>query len=129
MTKSRMKVELYDDEIFLQPWFVSKKLFRAFRKILPCCQLLKFRHYFDDYGCMRCGRRNVRYGHNGFCRNCGRIVQTRIILALKRRFRKQLGIPIPKGPIDKLLGAFEGAHALRPEEVARRSRGLRYYSR
>lgn len=125
---NKLKVELYDDEIFLQPWFIPKNLYVMLRKLLPTCQLQRFRYYFDDYGCMRCGRRNVRYGQNGFCKGCGVIVRMRLIRTLKRRFRK-LGTPVAKEPINQLLAALETAHLLRPEEIARRARGIRRYSK
>jgi hypothetical protein len=120
--KPQLAVKRYDDEIFLQPWFVPKDLFLTFRRMLPSCQLLKMRYYFDDYGCIKCGRRQVRYGHNGFCRTCGRMVTARVILALKRRFRKFLGVPVPTAPIDNLLFALDTAHGLRLDELARHAR-------
>ena len=116
-----LAVRLYDDEIFLQPWFVSKSTFLKFRTMLPSCHLLKLRYYFDDYGCIRCGKIQARYGHNGFCRTCARIVSSRMIYALKRRFRR-LGIPIPTKPIEKLLAALDSATSMRPEEIAREGR-------
>jgi hypothetical protein len=79
---------------FLQPWFVNKSTYLKFRTMLPSCHLLKLRHYFEDYGCLRCGKVQARYGNNGFCRACGRLVSARMICARKRRFRR-LAIPIP----------------------------------
>src|SRR5579862_7585152 len=114
-------VQLYDDEIFFQPWFVSKSTFLKFRTMLPSCHLLKLRYYFDDYGCIRCGKIQARYGHNGFCRACARIVSSRMIYALRRHFRR-LGVPIPTKPIEKLLVALDAATSMRPEEIAREAR-------
>jgi len=32
------------------------KPFFAIRQLLPSAQLLKMRYYFDDYGCLKCGK-------------------------------------------------------------------------
>jgi hypothetical protein len=87
-----------DEEVFLQPWFVSKNTFLAIRRLLPSAQLLRMRYYFEDYGCLRCGRSDVLYRANGFCKVCSIVVRCRLILALRRRFKK-LGIAISDGPI------------------------------
>jgi hypothetical protein len=89
--------------------------------MLPSCQLLKLRYYFDDYGCLRCGKVQARYGSNGFCWACSRTVSARLIYALKRRFRK-LGASIRRHPIENLLATLAVAHSLRPEEIAREAR-------
>ena len=87
-----------DEEVFLQPWFVSKDTFLAIRRLLPSAQLLRMKYYFEDYGCLRCGRSNVLYRANGFCKACSIVVRCRLILALRRRFKK-LGIAISDNPI------------------------------
>src|SRR5437764_14447287 len=89
-----------DDEIFLQPWFVSKQTFLEIRRLLPSSQLLKMKYYFDDYGCLKCGKFNVLYRSNGFCRTCTVVVRARVVLALKRRFEK-LGVAISDKPIPR----------------------------
>jgi hypothetical protein len=87
-----------DDEVFLQPWFVSEHTFLAIRRLLPSAQLLRMEYYFEDYGCLRCGRSNVLYRANGFCTACSIVVRCRLVLALRRRFKK-LGIPISDDPM------------------------------
>lgn len=95
----KIEVGSPEDEIFLQPWFLSEPEYMAIRRILPPSQMLKMRYYFDDYGCLKCGKLNALYASNGLCRNCSIIVRARVILALKRRFRK-LGVRIPKEPFE-----------------------------
>jgi hypothetical protein len=101
-TASRPPVGGPEDELFLQPWFVSKAEYVAVRRILPPSQMLKMRYYFEDYGCLKCGNLNAIYGSNGLCRNCSIIVRARVVLALKRRFKK-LGIRVPKEPLESYL--------------------------
>jgi hypothetical protein len=91
-----------EDELFLQPWFLSEAQYLAVRRILPPSQMLKMRYYFDDYGCLKCGKLNTLYGSNGLCRNCSIVVRARVVLALKRRF-KRLGVKLPKGPFERYL--------------------------
>jgi hypothetical protein len=94
---SRIPISI-GEEVFLQPWFVSKNTFLAIRRLLPSAQLLRMKYYFEDYGCLRCGRSDVFYKANGFCKVCAIVVRCRLILALRRRFKK-LGIAISDDPI------------------------------
>ena len=56
--------------------------------MLPNIHLMKIRHYFDDYGCLRCGEVNVIYGASGFCHSCNVIVRSRIVASVKKRLKK-----------------------------------------
>jgi hypothetical protein len=95
------------DELFLQPWFLSEADYAAVRRILPPSQMLKMRYYFDDYGCLKCGKLSALYGSNGFCRGCSIIVRARIVLALKRRFKK-VGTKVLKEPFERYLRSIFG---------------------
>ena len=98
-----------DDEIFLQPWFLPKDIFLEIRRLLPSAQLLKLRYYFEDYGCLKCGRANVMYRSNGLCENCSIVVRSRIVLSLKRRFDK-LGRRCDGTPLQKYLSSLKRAN-------------------
>lgn len=76
------------DEVFMQPWFIPKPIYMAIRRLLPNIHLMKMRHYFDDYGCLRCGESNAIYGASGFCNACNVIVRSRILSSLKKRLKK-----------------------------------------
>lgn len=91
-----------EDELFLQPWFRSKAEYVAIRRILPPSQMLKMRYYFEDYGCLKCGKLNAIYSSNGLCRGCSIIDRARVVLSLKRRFKK-LGVKVPKEPVECYL--------------------------
>jgi len=58
------------------------------RRLLPNIHLVKLRHYFDDYGCIRCGQTDTIYGSSGFCYACNVIVRSRILMSLKKRLKK-----------------------------------------
>jgi hypothetical protein len=72
-------------EVALQPWFIPKDLSWKVRRMLPHEYRRKMRYYFDDFGCLRCGRKSSRYGCNGFCRKCYELVLARMGFALGRR--------------------------------------------
>lgn len=76
------------DEVFMQPWFVPKAIYLAIRRLLPNIHLMKMRYYFDDYGCLRCGKSDVLYAAAGLCRACNVIVRSRIMASLKKRLKK-----------------------------------------
>lgn len=101
-----------DDEIFLQPWFMPKKIFLQIRTLLPSAQLARMKYYFEDYGCLRCARSNVVYRGNGLCQECSVVVRCRLLRALTRRFKK-VGVAIPNEPILKFLGLKKMAQVSR----------------
>jgi hypothetical protein len=78
----------FDDDVFLQPWYVPKAVYSAIRNILPSVHLAKMRYYFTDYGCLRCERRDVLYGSNGMCENCAARVRSRLVTCLNKRLRE-----------------------------------------
>ncbi len=107
MRSAKVKVGSPEDELFLQPWFVPKAVYAEIRKILPPSQMLKMRYCFDDYGCLKCGKLNALYGSNGFCRPCSILIRARVVLALKRRF-KRLGVQVSNEPFEAYLRTLFG---------------------
>ena len=82
------RAELNKEAVFLQPWFLPVEIYRAIRRLLPYIHLFKMRFYFEDYGCIKCGKKNVLYQSNGFCESCGVVIRYRVKQALMRRLRK-----------------------------------------
>jgi hypothetical protein len=78
---------LYDD-VFMQPWFIPKEIYLAVRRLIPNIHLMKMRHYFDDYGCLKCRKTNALYGASGLCHSCNIIVRSRVMASLKKRLKK-----------------------------------------
>ena len=74
------------DDIFLQPWFLPREKAFAIRRILPPEYRHRMKFYFDDYGCMKCGKRDVTYGSNGLCKICMQQVKLKLFFAIKRRW-------------------------------------------
>lgn len=74
-----------NDTVFMLPWTLPKETYLAIRRILPNIHIAKMRYYFDDYGCIRCERRDVLYRTNGLCEQCNAIVRWRLKNCLKKR--------------------------------------------
>ena len=76
-------------DVFLQPWFLSQQTAFAIRNLLPAEHRHKMRFYFDDYGCLKCGKTNVRYGSNAMCKPCVQQVKLKMLFAVKRRWQNR----------------------------------------
>jgi hypothetical protein len=72
-------------EVFLQAWFLPRSLAFQVHRLLPKEYREKMRHYFDDYGCLRCNSRSAYYGACGLCRACYKKVLYQLASVLKRR--------------------------------------------
>ena len=99
-----------DEDVFLQPWFLPSAIAKQIRRVLPNAQLGKMRYYFEDYGCIRCEKKDVMYGGTGFCEACRHMLQYRIKGSLKRRLQK-----VGEGRSELLGGDLDSA-----AETARR---------
>lgn len=78
----------YDADILLEPWFLPKGASYSIRALLPDNYWLRMRHYFEDYGCLRCGRRKAMYAANGMCQRCRGLVGSRTLRSMKKRIQK-----------------------------------------
>ncbi len=74
------------DDVFLQPWFLPLKAAVSLRELLPGNHCHKMRFFFEDYGCLKCGKKNVRYGSNAMCKLCVQQVKLKMLLAIRRRW-------------------------------------------
>jgi len=91
-----------DEELFLQPWFLSRPVHDTLRRLLPPSQMLKMRYYFDDFGCLRCQSQTAMYRSNGMCTSCFILIHSRVIGCLRKRFQK-IGIESSRAPIKRYL--------------------------
>jgi hypothetical protein len=74
------------NKIFLQPWYLSRATAVRINECLPAEHRHKMRYYFEDYGCLRCKKKNVAYGSNAMCRICVGQTKLRLVWAIKRRW-------------------------------------------
>jgi hypothetical protein len=75
-------------KVLLQPWFLPKRVTFAIHSLVPPGFWNKMRNFFDDYGCIICGKESG-YHSNGMCKNC--FDETREKLA--RSVKRHLGPP------------------------------------
>jgi hypothetical protein len=82
------KQESILEDVFLQPWFLPAETAYAVRNLIPASHRRKMLAYFEDYGCIKCGRSGVRYGSNGMCKSCVQSVKLKLLFAIKRRWNR-----------------------------------------
>ncbi|MHB8412715.1 MAG: hypothetical protein ACYDDI_12335 [Candidatus Acidiferrales bacterium] len=82
---NRRMAQKYRNDILLEPWFLPKKITDAMRGLLPLHYWMRMRYYFDDYGCLLCGRKKVLYAANGMCEDCRARVGRRVLISMRRR--------------------------------------------
>jgi hypothetical protein len=85
--KGRKRVA--NEELLFQPWFLPARIARMVRWLLPPDYRLRMHDYFNDWGCMRCGRSGVVYKSNGMCGGCVVTVFTRLQVSAKRRLAER----------------------------------------
>lgn len=45
-------------------------------------------YFFEDHGCLRCGRKDLPYGANGMCHKCVWWVKYRVAQSMRKRMEK-----------------------------------------
>lgn len=98
-------------ELAFQPWFLPRASRLAIAACIPPDYRNKMRAYFDDYGCMVCGKHEL-YDANGMCIPCHHLIRRRLKTSVKRRMmgrtddRIDLLMQRRKALASKLLGHF-----------------------
>jgi hypothetical protein len=97
------------DEFLFQPFFHAKKVSDQVRRLQTMPEQQKWSRYFERYGCLICGTREVTHGSLGMCVNChGRTV-----------FRLKTVISDPDGTKTRPYGRFGQQEDV--EVIARRA--------
>ena len=63
---------------FFPPWFLEKKELKKIQRMLPDFYHKRLRYYFDSFGCIRCGRKDVIYCCGGLCSGCQWTIYNRL---------------------------------------------------
>ncbi len=98
-------------ELAFQPWFLPRASRLAINSLIPPSYRNKMRAYFEDYGCMVCGKFD-QYDANGMCLPCHHLVTRRLKTCVRRRLiglegeTVDLVIKRRKALASKLLGRF-----------------------
>jgi hypothetical protein len=83
---------------------------RKIEALLPTYYHMRFRFYFDRYGCVRCGRTNVIYCCSGLCVPCQGLINDRLKRS-DRAMKKQYGMD-PDVPCALFLKRMTSAQEL-----------------
>ncbi|HXQ25790.1 MAG TPA: hypothetical protein VN822_05215 [Candidatus Acidoferrales bacterium] len=102
------------EKVLLQPWFLPQRIAFAIHAMVPRDFWNKMRNFFDDYGCMICGKESG-YHSNGMCKSCHDKIRKKLVQSVKRRLKSE-----PKQRLDLVL--------FRQEKLAKKLLG-RYFRR
>ncbi len=76
------------EKVLLRPWFLPKRVTFAIHGLVPPDFWNKMRNFFDDYGCMICGKES-EYHSNGMCKGCYEETRRKLLRSVKRRLGHQ----------------------------------------
>lgn len=108
---ARRRARFNSHELALQPWFLPRASRLAINSLIPPHYRNKMRFYFEDYGCMVCGKHDL-YDANGMCLPCHHLLRRRLQASVRRRARKtpedsiEIVMKRRKALASKLLGPF-----------------------
>lgn len=71
-------------DVAWQPWFLPKDISQRIIPLIPPGYRKRFRFCFDDFGCFRCGRKDIAYRSLGFCQNCHSQLTKWLKMSMKR---------------------------------------------
>lgn len=80
---NRRRKRFDSHELAFQPWFLPRASRLAINALIPPGYRNKMRFYFDDYGCMICGKREL-YDANGMCLPCHHLIRRRLATSFRR---------------------------------------------
>src|SRR2546426_5094281 len=94
----------------MEPWFLPREIAYAILRLLPVSHQRKWSHYFEDWGCLICGRKKVNHFANGFCFRCRVKVSDRLKRCLKKRAQEDG--PSPEDQVAKIVSRIANAERL-----------------
>ena len=71
-------------DVCWQPWFLPMDVSKRIWRLIPPGYRKRFRFCFDDFGCFRCGRKDIPFRSLGFCENCHSLITIRMRKSMKR---------------------------------------------
>lgn len=108
------------EDIFLQPWYLPRKTAAAIKSLLPETHRHKMHLHFEDYGCLRCEKKNVPYGSNGFCGSCRDRVLQQMMFTIRRHSVQVPELIVPGEGTAAVLDAQRLLRNLVPRAAARK---------
>ena len=81
------------EKVLFQPWFLPRRVAYAVHAIVPRDFWRKMRYFFEDYGCMICGKES-EYHSNGMCATCADRTRRKLAQSVKRRVKDASKLPL-----------------------------------
>lgn len=88
------------DLALVQPWFLPRRTSQQILQLLPAEWKRRMRYCFDDYGCLRCDRKDIPHLCCGFCDKCGGMVLRRLKFTVRKHFKR----PVDSDPLSGSSG-------------------------
>lgn len=79
------------EEVLLEPWFLPKEIADEILRLLPIPHRKRWAKYFEKWGCIACGRKDVIHAGNGFCDLCRHRIRSRLKTAIKQAEQERKG--------------------------------------
>jgi hypothetical protein len=108
---------LSKEELMFQPWFLPARVALLIRWLVPPDYRQRMHDYFNDYGCMRCGKFDGEYRSNGMCHPCMSTVFSRLESCAWRRTNGVLSKRYGEQFVKKAQEASKLLQGLRPPKA------------
>jgi hypothetical protein len=84
LVEQKVAEALASDSGILQPFMQPKRVSIEIRKNQNVIETLKFKYYFEDWGCMICGTKDAIHASLGMCQRCHGRVLNRMVSTLQK---------------------------------------------
>jgi hypothetical protein len=95
------------ESVLLEPWFLPRDVAWAILRLLPIFHQRKWTYFFEDWGCLKCGRKAALHVGDGLCNKCRASVDYRLKSSMKRRATKDG--PTAEQQMDRMLARVRNA--------------------
>lgn len=72
------------DAVIMQPWFLPREISNAILRLLPIFHQNKWIYAFEDWGCLKCERKDAIHAGLGLCPTCYGLIFGRLKSSIVR---------------------------------------------
>lgn len=80
-------------DTIMEPWFLPKQIETAISQLVPISKRRKWRYFFLDWGCLRCGRTDVIHHCHGLCKRCHLWIYNHLRTSIDKHFAQDRPTP------------------------------------
>jgi len=85
--------EELSESVLLQPWMLPRPIAASIRNLLPITHWQKWADVYEEYGCFKCGRKDVPHQSLGLCMGCYGMLMSRSKAAIVKGVEEKKGQP------------------------------------